>query len=219
MAKAKSEALVPDRVYELIRNRVLKKAHGNAPSHIAKIDATIIPVGEGRVSILFQVPITGRQADARAQEYGSGGNKVPGRKGFKSKFEYEGKIIILPKKKKVLAFVWEAADTESLRYSQIAHYNNTRQIMFRRGTGGGLDIRPSFAGFSETDSRLLFNWVAHPGINPYMGRGYMGISLKETQAENIADLKKLTSENIRIKLRANFTHIGKKGSSRKRIGL
>ena len=216
---AEGDALVPDRVYELIRNRVLGRVRSNAPAHINRIDATIVPVGGGKVSILFQVPITGAQADARAQEYGSGENKVAGRKGFKSKFEYEGKIIILPKKKKVLAFVWETADTEALKYSEIAHYNKTRQIMFRRGTGGELDIRPSFAGFSETDDRLLFNWVSHPGIKPYLGRGYMGISLKETKEENIADLKQLTAENIKIKLRANFTHIGKKGSSRKRIGL
>jgi hypothetical protein len=164
-----AKKLLDTKQISAIRSYIKAKAKSLAPSQVAPhIGATVKARTDGW-SVKWIVNI--REApDAAAQEYGSG-EKVPGGK----------KYIIAPKKPNgVLAFHWQKANKEALRG------NLDRRIGEARRVGLGIDFArrdgSKFYGFLS-GGRLMFNYVEHPGIEKYKGRGYLGEALRQSMEE------------------------------------
>lgn len=140
---------------------------------LSRIDVyTLKSTGEARVRFYIDLK---KYPDARAQEFGSGTKKSASNKRYKSQMEQaDGTILIKPKNKRFLAFLWERADRDALLGSRIWHLKRKKEEG-ELWTEGKI---PAFAGFSGNDDRLLFNYVHHPGIRAYnSGNGYMMLAL------------------------------------------
>lgn len=151
-----------------IRKYMKAKASELAPSHIKNHIGAVVSSRTDGWSIKWIVNIheDGPTADAAAQEYGSGIH------GAEKK-----KYVIVPKKPDgVLAFEWQKADRAALQKNINRRMGNARKA----GDGSpGLARRDGskFYGFG-TGGKLLFNWVEHPGIKPYKGRGFLGEAMR-----------------------------------------
>jgi hypothetical protein len=171
-----AKKLLTTKQVSAIRKYMKEKAASLAPNHIKKhIGAVVTSRTDGwSIKWIVNVHEDGQTADAAAQEYGSG------LYGAEKK-----KYIIAPKKPGgVLAFSWEVADHAALQGNI-----NRRMGDARRAGMTAADARrdgSKFYGFG-TGGKLLFNWVEHPGIRPYKGRGYLGEAMRLGQNE-ISDM-------------------------------
>jgi hypothetical protein len=162
-----TKKLLTTKQVSAIRKYMKEKAASLAPNHIKKhIGAVVTSRTDGwSIKWIVNVHEDGPTADAAAQEYGSG------LQGTEKKM-----YIIAPKKPNgVLAFSWEVADHAALQGNI-----NRRMGDARRAGATAADARrdgSKFYGFG-TGGKLLFNWVEHPGIHPYKGRGYLGEAMR-----------------------------------------
>jgi len=149
----------------------------------------------------------GGLADARAQEFGSGiHNKTNFQSPMQKKYGTgpQGKIRIMPKNKTFLAFEWETADRDLLKASRINHW----QKMKKEGSIVSEVGLPSFAGFGRDEKTLLFNWVDHPGIPPYKGKGYIGIAVRDAQTKISGEIGEDAASELIVKIRKIFSRPG-----------
>jgi hypothetical protein len=153
------------------------------------------------------VKLTVRGVDfARAMEYGSG---IHNKTKFQSKRQAspKGRILITPKTKKALAFKWDVADRELLRQTRIKYFQADKKAYEMPGVSSrGV---PSFMGESQTDDRLLFNWVMHPGIEAAnKGKGYMRPALEAARPEISKLIGEDAMKNLKLKIRSIFSRPG-----------
>jgi hypothetical protein len=164
-----AKKLLDTKQISAIRSYVKAKAKSLAPKHVAPhIGATVKARADGW-SVKWIVNI--REApDAAAQEYGSG---IHGEK--------KKKYIIKPKNPNgVLAFKWDTANKDALKGNLIRRIGEARRL--GHGIGFARKDGNKFYGFGD-GGKLQFNWVEHPGIEKYKGRGYLGEALRQSMEE------------------------------------
>lgn len=118
---------------------------------------------------------------ARAYEYGSG---IHSRlKSKRSKMQQaDGKILIKPKTKKVLAFFWDKVDAN---------------------TPSG----QKFIGISPDSGKALFRYVEHPGVEAANGgRGYLAPAINEVRKT----IRKKVPQDVREEVGLAFKRAFKK---------
>jgi len=190
------DQLVSDETLGRIKDRVLYAIRQFAPTHITNIETTF-ENKNGQLVIHFNVPLTGNQKDARAQEFGSG---IHATRKFKSpnQIGVGSRILIKPVKAAFLAFNWQVTSRgEPVNKQQLRNsaYNAKRR--------GDEPYSNSFHSFT-TDGKLLFNYVLHPGIKPYYPGGYLKSALDYTKASSEKELMLNGVDAIRMKLRRTF---------------
>lgn len=131
------------------------KASGK-PAHIV-VDAMVSGVEGGAIGI--NVTAVSEKGDARAYEYGSGVHSTTNKV---SKWQQgpKGKILITPKKAKVLSFFWEKLEGDP------------------PGTwyGGAKLVRKT------EENKAIFRYVEHPGVKAAgSGKGYMRPAINDVR--------------------------------------
>lgn len=194
MARNKAKSLLSDEaVKRTVEDVILTEARSLAPnSRVASaIDAQLIQ-RDGGIRIQFGVD-RDIAPEARAFEMGSG---LRSKTNYQSKNQLgpKGEILIRPKPGKTfLAFKWEAADRDLLKWSRIARLKQMREenMLFSSTTRvqktkrKSIDVpnMPSFAGTTgdSVEDKLLFNYVLHPGVRAANdGEGYLGFAVEKT---------------------------------------
>jgi len=160
---------------EKIKKHVIDVARGLAPRRVKDAIGADVTSRQDGWSIAWKVDLQ-KAPEARAFEYGSGTHAQVGPKKY---------YIIKPRKKKVLAFHWETADVAALKGSRINWWQSFNKFQ-NSDTDGPASYwnrpEPSFAGFSDIDERLQFNWVRHPGVSAAnSGKGYMRLAFDMTK--------------------------------------
>lgn len=119
------------------------------------------------------------KGDARAYEYGSG---IHARRSIRSKWQQgaKGKILITPKRKKVLAFHWEAVNTS---------------------TPSG----KKFIGISGDTGKAMFRYVEHPGVKAAGGgKGYLAPAVNEVNKKIRQELSVEVRREINLTIKRAF---------------
>jgi hypothetical protein len=146
-------------------SQISRKANAaSKPKHI-HVKSTVVESGD-RVGI--ESTATSVKGDARAYEFGSGIHATSKKR---SKWQQaDGRILITPKKAKVLAFPWEklSADPDETWY------------------GGRKLIKKS-----ATTGKAIFRFVEHPGVKPAGGgKGYLRPAIAEVRKSIRGELTK-----------------------------
>lgn len=116
---------------------------------------------------------------ARAYEYGSGTrSRVRSRK---SRWQQpDGRILITPKQKKVLAFYWDKVDED---------------------TPAG----QKFIGLSPTTGKALMRYVEHPGVEAVNGgRGYLAPAINEVRKRIRQEVSKDVQDEVHAIFKKSF---------------
>ena len=141
-------------------NKLGNRARSFAPSHIVRykmIHSHLEFKSKDEFSItLYTDPPGGDAGD----EGGKRGGDIFGREfGAGLYGEEKSTYEIRPRNKKKLAFFWEVANPELLKGKK-------------------------FFGYSQTDERLLFNFVNHPGYEAANnGKGFLGLAFEQVAKE------------------------------------
>jgi len=147
--------------------QIQKKAN-SAPGKPKHIEVTATSPDSRGGAIGFNVNAVSEKGDARAYEYGSGIHATSKKR---SKWQQaDGRILITPKKAKVLAFPWEklSADPDGTWY------------------GGRKLIKKS-----ATTGKAIFRFVEHPGVKPAGdGKGYLRPAIAEVRKSIRGELTK-----------------------------
>lgn len=143
-------------------SQITKKANLNLGKYKSLIEVrSQVEDRGGKIGVLSTgYPTDPAKPVARAYEYGSG---IHSRSKRKSKWQQpDGRILITPKRAKVLAFFWEklAGDPPGTWY------------------GGGKLIRKT------QENKALFKYVEHPGVQAANGgRGYLTPAVTEVRKQ------------------------------------
>lgn len=164
-------------------SQISRKANSTAgkPAHVRVSSSANINGGNVEIKSVAVSP----KGDARAYEYGSG---IHSRRSKKSRYQLgaKGKILITPKRKKVLAFFWDKLDAPPG-----TTYNGKKLI--------------KIAG----DGRALFRYVEHPGVMAAGGgKGYLGPAITEVRKRIRKELPAEVSREIIGEFKMSFKKKG-----------
>lgn len=160
-------------------SNITKEAHKNLGKYRTLINVkSQVEEKDGRVGILSTASGKNKPV-ARAYEYGSGEHS---RLSKTSKWQQgpKGKILITPKRKKVLAFFWDKVDEDTPRGAK-------------------------FRGISGKTGKALFRFVEHPGVEAAnQGRGYLAPAINKVRKQIRAEVPKEVREQVLAEVRRAF---------------
>lgn len=167
--------------------QLTKMAKALAPNHVKSAISSHVETKEDSTYIIRITADRKIAPDARAQEYGSG---IHARRGPKTTYE------IHPKRKKLLAFEWDALD-EVLAWEGLDGIKSAMQY-----SGKFVKV----IGIGENGSPIyLFRYVDHPGIRAANNeKGYIAPAVNELRKKARAELDKEVRDAIMGDLRRSF---------------